>query len=289
MALRKVEIRSLSGRKKIRPRKWKKEEENSRKEWKHWGFWQPELAKGGAARYRRSPFPLFPARSIAPPCPQPERSPGDAMRPQNGREASGLQWSDNQDSPRWSDSPRQAREPAAYKAELERLLRAYEPANVDSATHLLETYAGMVRLQPRERCYRHYYAGKGSFRVALDDNQEAGSPRVSSPGPLQLPTSAIGTYLQAKLQSRRGGAARNAKLEDVRGATAAGGGGAASRHPGAAAAVVPRRRAVSFTASLQHSASDLNSRRSSSSNRDDGDDEASLIARRASTPSYSDS
>ncbi|OWZ08646.1 hypothetical protein PHMEG_00018771 [Phytophthora megakarya] len=104
-------------------------------------------------------------------------------------------------------------------------------------------------------CYRHYYAGQGSFRVALDDNQETGSPR------LQLPTSAIGTYLQAKLQSKRG-AAHNTKLEDVRGPTAA---DSPSRRQ--SAAVVPRRRATSFAARLQHE-SDLDE-----------------LERRASTPS----
>ncbi|POM73043.1 Hypothetical protein PHPALM_10144 [Phytophthora palmivora] len=98
-----------------------------------------------------------------------------------------------------------------YRTELERLLHVYEPGNEASAAQLLETYAGMEH--ELVECYRHYYAGKGSFRVALDDNQEAGSPRVSSPGPLHLPTSAIGTYLQAKLQSKRG-TTHNTKLED---------------------------------------------------------------------------
>jgi len=129
-----------------------------------------------------------------------------------------------------------------YRAELERLLHEYEPGNEASAAQLLQTYAGLER--ELVECYRHYYAGKGSFRVALDESQEAaGSPRVSSPGPLHLPTSAIGTYLQAKLQARR---SSNAKLEDVRGPTAAD--SPSRRHP---AAVTPRRRATSFTARLQ--------------------------------------
>ncbi|KAG2791150.1 hypothetical protein JG687_00004342 [Phytophthora cactorum] len=154
-----------------------------------------------------------------------------------------------------------------YRSELERLLHIYEPGNEASAAQLLETYAGMEH--ELVECYRHYYAGKGSFRVALDDNQDvAGSPRVSSPGPLHLPTSAIGTYLQAKLQSRRGGAARNAKLEDVRGPTAAD--NPTRIHP---AAVVPRRRATSFTARLQHEDGGL-----SSSYEDE--DEAELLPRR---------
>ncbi|GMF22553.1 unnamed protein product [Phytophthora lilii] len=161
---------------------------------------------------------------------------------------------------------------ADYRSELERLLHEYEPGNEASAAQLLETYAGMEH--ELVECYRHYYAGKGSFRVALDDKQEAGSPRVSSPGPLHLPTSAIGTYLQAKLQSRRGGAARNAKLEDVRGPTAAVSTDSPTRRR--PAAVVPRRRATSFTASLQHhEPGEL-----SSSYEDDED----VLARRASTP-----
>ncbi|EGZ06016.1 hypothetical protein PHYSODRAFT_532525 [Phytophthora sojae] len=175
-----------------------------------------------------------------------------------------------------SSSRDNQRDSSDYRSELTRLLQVYEPGNEASAAQLLETYAGMEH--ELVECYRHYYAGKGSFRVALDDNQEAGSPRVSSPGPLHLPTSAIGTYLQAKLQSRRGGAARNAKLEDVRGPTAAVAIDSPSRRR--PAAVAPRRRATSFTARLQHEAGDL----SSSSSYEDDEDEAALLARRASTP-----
>ncbi|KAE9022597.1 hypothetical protein PR003_g12683 [Phytophthora rubi] len=167
------------------------------------------------------------------------------------------------------------RDSSDYRSELTRLLQVYEPGNEASAAQLLETYAGMEH--ELVECYRHYYAGKGSFRVALDDNQEAGSPRVSSPGPLHLPTSAIGTYLQAKLQSRRAGATRNAKLEDVRGPTAAVAIDSPSRRR--PAAVAPRRRATSFTARLQHEAGDL-----SSSSYEDDEDEAALLGRRASTP-----
>lgn len=126
-----------------------------------------------------------------------------------------------------------------YRTKLERLLRVYEPGNESSATHLLETYAGMEH--ELVECYRLYYAGKKCFDVALNDSQEAtGSPRVSFPGLLHLPTSAMGTYLQAKLQSTRGGAARNAKIEDVRGPTAAGSPGRRRL-----AVVVPRRRSFS--------------------------------------------
>ncbi|KAL3660039.1 hypothetical protein V7S43_014963 [Phytophthora oleae] len=173
----------------------------------------------------------------------------------------------SQGSPTTGDNQRDADD---YRAELERLLHVYEPGNEASAAQLLETYAGLEH--ELVECYRQYYAGKGSFRVALDDNQEAGSPRVSSPGPLHIPTSAIGTYLQAKLQSKRAGAARNAKLEDVRGPTAAD--SPSRRRP---AAVAPRRRATSFTARLQHEAGAL-----SSSYEDE--DEATTLARRASTP-----
>ncbi|EEY68368.1 uncharacterized protein PITG_04821 [Phytophthora infestans T30-4] len=153
------------------------------------------------------------------------------------------------------------RDAADYRTELEHLLHVYEPGNEASAAQLLETYAGMEH--ELIECYRHYYAGKGSFRVALDDNQDVtGSPRA---GPLHLPTSAIGTYLQAKLQSRRGGAARNAKLEDVRGPTAA-----ESPNRRHFAAVMPRRRAISFTASLRNGDEDetgLLSRRQTSAHR----------------------
>lgn len=171
-------------------------------------------------------------------------------------------------SSQWSDNQRD--DAGDYRAQLERLLRLYEPGNEAAATRLLETYAGLER--ELVECYRHYYAGKGSFRVALDDNQEAGSPRASSPGPLHLPTSAIGTYLQAKLQSRHG----SSKLEDVRGPAAVAertepSTSTARRRP---ATVAPRRRAVSFTARLQHTEPINNE-----------EDETAIIARRASTPS----
>ncbi|KAG7402007.1 hypothetical protein PHYBOEH_008528 [Phytophthora boehmeriae] len=177
-------------------------------------------------------------------------------------------------SPSGEYSHNQQRDSADYRAELERLLHTYEPGNEASATQLLEAYAGMEH--ELVECYRHYYAGKESFRVALDDNQESGSPRVSSPGPLHLPTSAIGTYLQAKLQSRRGGA----KLEDVRGPTTAdaerieSASTSSRRRP---AAVVPRRRAISFSATLQHT-------EGLTSNRED-----EITARRASTSDYNQS
>ncbi|KAK1944606.1 hypothetical protein P3T76_004518 [Phytophthora citrophthora] len=174
--------------------------------------------------------------------------------------------SSSQGSPRASDNQRGTDD---YRAELERLLHVYEPGNEASAAQLLETYAGLEH--ELVECYRQYYAGKGSFRVALDDNQDAGSPRVSSPGPLHIPTSAIGTYLQAKLQSKRAGAAHNAKLEDVRGPTAAD--SPSRRRP---AAVAPRRRATSFTARLQREAGALSSY--------EDEDEAALLARRASNP-----
>ncbi|ETO67340.1 hypothetical protein F444_15701 [Phytophthora nicotianae P1976] len=152
--------------------------------------------------------------------------------------------------PQSSNQAENQRDAANYRTELERLLHVYEPGNEASAAQLLETYAGMEH--ELIECYRHYYAGKDSFRVALDDNQDVtGSPRVSSPGPLHLPTSAIGTYLQAKLQSRRGGAARNAKLEDVRGPTAA-----ESPNRRRPAAVVPRRRATSEAGALSSSYED---------------------------------
>ncbi|CAH0489886.1 unnamed protein product [Peronospora farinosa] len=152
-----------------------------------------------------------------------------------------------------------------YMMELERLLHVYEPGNEASAAQLLETYAGMEH--ELVECYRLYYAGMGSFRVALDSNQEAGFQRASSSEPLHLPTSAISTYLHAKLQSRRGGAARNAKLEDVRRPTAAG-----SRSKRRLATITPRRRAISFTASLQHEAGARNE-----DDENEDEDEAGLM------------
>ncbi|CAI5723254.1 unnamed protein product [Peronospora destructor] len=154
----------------------------------------------------------------------------------------------------------------SYKMELERLLHVYEPGNEASAAQLLETYAGMEH--ELVECYHLYYAGKGSFRVALDGNQEAGLQRASSSEPLHLPTSAISTYLHAKLQSRPGGVARNAKLEDVQGPTVA---DSPSRRR--LATITPRRQAISFTPSLQHEAGAWS---------EDDEDEANLLRRRDS-------
>ncbi|CEG42472.1 uncharacterized protein PHALS_12744 [Plasmopara halstedii] len=133
-----------------------------------------------------------------------------------------------------------------YRTELERLIRVYEPENNLTAARLLELYAGMEH--ELVECYRHYYTGKDSFRVALANNQDAtNSSHISSFKPLHLPTSAMGAYLRAKLQSRRSGAARNAKLEDIRGPTAV-----ESPNWRRAVVVVHRRRSNSLSARQQH-------------------------------------
>lgn len=105
-----------------------------------------------------------------------------------------------------SSSRDNQRDSSDYRSELTRLLQVYEPGNEASAAQLLETYAGMEH--ELVECYRHYYAGKGSFRVALDDNQEAGSPRVSSPGRCTCPRRPLGPTCRPSCS--RDGAARPA-------------------------------------------------------------------------------
>ncbi|CAH0520610.1 unnamed protein product [Peronospora belbahrii] len=92
----------------------------------------------------------------------------------------------------------------SYRMKVEQILHNYEPDMKRKDAQLLEIYAGIEH--ELVVCYR---AGKGSFCVALYDNNESVLPRALSPGSLQL--SVIGTYLQAKLESRRSGATRDTK------------------------------------------------------------------------------